>query len=671
MAHRLTTCTFCGVGCGLYLETSGNVVVGAYPSVSHPTNQGRICVRGWHVHEIASSPERLTSPLIRKNGKLQEASWEEVLAFLADRLTEIRLRYGADSLAFINSPRCSNEEAYLLQKFARCVVGTNNVDHGAGVFCNNSIPALLEMLGVPASTNSIGELAQSDVIVVDGVDLARRMPTIGGAVVRAKLKGAQLIVIGTRRHRISENASLFLQIRPGTDVLLYGAMAKVIDDRGLMNLPFIRTRCREYQAFRTQIREYDLLEAAEACGVPAEQIEAAAIAYARAKAAALLYSTGAEARHNDSIQAIVNLVLLTGNLGRPGAGLFALTEQNNLQGVCDLGMLPDHLPAYSKLDDVSARGVFEQAWQTTLPAMPGLSTRRVMASDRIKALWLSRYDPVSAGLVCDASDLLHRFELVVAQHPFLPDAAPAVDVLLPTTAFSEERVSFTSTDRRIQLAEKVIEPVAGPMPVWQQITLLARLMGTEWPYRSSAEVMREIGEVVPFYSGADYDNLARDYGRQWPCTKDRPLGTPTLFADSTDGRRFKFVPVPKPAPTPVSKEFPLTLLGGYSLYYWNQDVLIRHSETLNREYRILSLDYPKGFVEMNPEDAKALGIRDGEKVRLHTPRASVVSTARLTPEARSGTVYVPAFVRNVEEQIVGGAADSARLVPVRVEREAG
>src|SRR5271157_235541 len=232
VAQKRTTCTFCGVGCGLYLETSGNQIVGAYPSVSHPTNAGRLCVRGWHVHEVASSPDRLKKPLLKKNGRFQEVTWEEALGFIATRLKEIRGQHGPDALAFLNSPRCSNEEAYLLQKLARAVIGTNNVDHGTGVYCNNSIDVLLEMIGVPATTNSVEELAVSDVIVVDSVDLARQLPTIGGVVIRAKLNGAKLVVIDTRRHRVAESADIFLQIKPGTKTFLYGAMAKVIQDRG-------------------------------------------------------------------------------------------------------------------------------------------------------------------------------------------------------------------------------------------------------------------------------------------------------------------------------------------------------------------------------------------------------------------------------------------------------
>jgi len=672
VAQKLTTCTFCGVGCGLYLETAGNQVIGAYPSISHPTNAGRICLRGWHGHEIASSPDRLKVPLLKKNGRFEEASWDDALSFVASRLMEIRDRYGPDSLAFLNSPRCSNEEAYLLQKFARTVIGTNNVHHGTGVYCNNSIDVLLEMLGVPATTNSISELSQSDVILVDGVDLARRMPTLGGVVLRAKLSGAKLIVVGTRRHRLVENADLFLQIKPNAEALLYGAIAKVIVDRGLENLPFIQARCQNHDEFLAQIRNYDLLEAAEGCGVEASLIEAAAIAYAQAKSAALLYSTSMEERTQDSIRAVVNLALLTGNLGKKGAGLFALAEQNNLQGVCDMGMLPDRLPGYRPVADEAARAEMEDAWQARIPPTPGLSARAIFASrqkNQVRALWLSRYDPVSASL-SDVEDSLSQFELIVVQHLFMNETAEHAHVVLPTSAYGEECVSFTNTERRIQLAEQVVEPIAGLTPAWEQLTRIARLMGVPWSYRSAAEVMEEISRVVPFYSGVSYENLSREYGRQWPCTKDRPLGTSFLFAEADGHKKFHFVPVPKPAPSAITaKDFPLTLVCGSSLYYWNQNVLIRHSETLRREYCILLTDYPQGFVEIHPDDAQALGIRDGTAIRLNSEKGSAISTARVTPEVRRGTMFVPYFEHELEKQILGGSREGAALVPVAVQKE--
>ena len=658
----------------MYLEAVGNQIVGAYPSMSHPTNEGRICVRGWHVHEVASSLDRLKSPLLKVDGQFREVSWDEAIGFIAGRMKEIRARHGPDALAFLNSPRCSNEEAYLLQKLARAVIGTNNVDHGTGVYCNNSINVLLDMLGVPATTSSISELAHSEVIVVDGVDLARQLPTIGGAVLRAKLAGAKLVVIDSRRHRVAESADFFLQLKPGTEPVLYGAMAKVIVDRGLMNLPFIKAHCRGYEEFLARVRDYDLLAAAESCGVAAEQIEAAALAYARARSAAILYSTGIEARDAAPVEAIVNLALLTGQLGKEGAGIFALTEHNNLQGVCDMGVLPDRLPGYRKIADDGARAEVEAVWGVQLPAKPGLASRSLLADrgkGQVRALWLCRYDPVSTAFFGDAANVLQQCELVVAQHLFLTESARYAHVVLPTTAFGEERVTFTNTERRIQLAEQVIEPLPGTSPAWQQLTQVARALGADWKYDSAADVMDEIGTVVPFYSGANYANLAAEYGRQWPCTKDRPLGTRSLFAEGLPAGGFKFMPITRDIQVTAPADYPLTLVFGHSLYYWNQNVLIQHSETLKREYRMLLLDYPEGFVEMNPDDAKQLGIRDGEKIRLHAAGGSAVTAARVTPEVRRGAVFVPYFVRQVQQQIRGTTENGVQLIPVRVVKEAG
>ncbi len=670
MAHTLTTCTFCGVGCGIYLETSGDRVVGAYPSVSHPANQGRICLRGWHVHEIATSQERLKAPLIRKNGTLQEVSWDEAFAFIIDRLTAIRQRFGPDAIAFLNSPRCSNEESYLLQKFARAVIGTNNVDHGTGVYSNNSINVLSDMTGVPASTNSLSELNQSQAIIVDGVDLVRRMPTLAGRVIRAKVHGAKLIVVGTRRHRVAENADIFVQIKPRTEAMLYGAMAKVIVDRGLVNLAFVRERCSNYEALLQELQDYDLLSAAEACGATPEVIEEAALAYAKAKSAALLYSASMEERSEDSIRAVVNLALLTGNLGKKGSGIFALAEQNNLQGVCDMGMLPDRLPGYRLVTDPLARRTLEDIWSAKLPATPGLATRSLFSSNGqspVKALWLCRSDPRSTAFR-DIAPSLEHFDFIVVQHLYMIDSAQYAHVILPTSAFGEEQVSFTSTERRIQLAAKVVDPPAGLTPVWEQIAHIARRMGADWDYRCAADVMDEICEVVPLYGGADYENLAREYGRQWPCTKDRPLGTPFLFAENGNGSRFRLVPVRKPSSRPITKEFPHTLVFGHSLFYWNLNVLIGHSETLRREYRALWLDYPEGFVEINDQDAKQLGIRDGETIRLVAATGLAKAAARVTPEIMPGIVYIPYFMHELQRRIIGDTRND--LVPGRIEKEA-
>jgi predicted molibdopterin-dependent oxidoreductase YjgC len=673
MPHTLTTCTFCGVGCGLYLETAGNRIQGAYPCLSHPTNRGRLCVRGWHVNEVASAPDRLTHPLVRRNGEFHEIGWDEAFALFAERLTAIRDRHGPEAVGFLCSPRSGNEESYLLQKFARCLVGTNNLDHGMGAFRHNSIDILLEMLGVPATTTTLRDLDDSDVILVSGVDLGLQLPTIGGRVIRAHLKGTRLLVIDPRRHRLAEHADCFLQLRPGTDTVLYGAMAKIIVDRGLADSRFIKAHCRNLEPFFEALHGYDLLWAADTCGLTPEAIEEAALLYGRARAATTLFSTGIEARGAGPVQAMVNLLLLTGNLGKPGAGLVALAEHNNLQGVCDMGMLPDRFPGYVPMGDAVGRARLETLWGARLPAAAGLNAQALLRTGSgLKALWLCRHDPVLAS-AAEVASVLKQLEFVVVQHPFLSETAKHAHLVLPVAAFGEEQVTFTNTERRIQLVAQAVEPRGGVTPAWRQIATLAAAVGAPWRYESAAAVMDEIGQAVPAYAEAGYANLARDYGRQWPCTHDKPLGTRDLFEDGFPDRRLCFAALPRPGALPcASLEYPYVLSFGHSLYYWHQNVLVQHSETLKREYGILLLDYPDGFVDVNDLDARALEIRDGARIRLVAADGSAVTTARVAPEVRRGMIFVPYFLREVREQILGATAalpGSTRTpVCVRIER---
>jgi predicted molibdopterin-dependent oxidoreductase YjgC len=658
----------------VFFETAGREITGCYPSWSHPTNEGRLCVRGWHVYEVASSPDRLKQPLIRKNDKLVPAGWDEAYDLIAKRLREIRDKHGPDAIGFLNSARSANEDGYILQKLARAVIGTNNVDHGTSIYRFNTVDVLLDMLGMAAATNSIGELSKSDVIVVNGIDLGQQLPTIGGRVIRAKLDGARLIVVDPRSSRVAEHADIFLQINPGSEPFLYGAIAKIIVDRGLMNLDFIQKSCRDYDKFLANIESFDVRLAASRCGVAVEAIQQAALIYGRAKSAAMLYSTGAEARGKESIQSIVNLALLTGNLGREGTGILPLAEHNNLQGGCDVGVSPAFLPGYRPVTDASARAEIGKLWGCNLPAKDGLDVSGMLhPNSPLKALWLDRHNPVVSATYGDARVALKKMEFVVLQNLFMTRTAELAHVVLPTAAFGEEDVTFTNTERRIQLATKVAEPPAGLTSAWQQMVRVANFMGAQWNYPSAASVMEEIGRAIPSYEGATYENLSHSYGRQWPCTKNQPLGTQFLFEKREAGRPiFKFVPVqPSTEPACASAEYPFALMFGHSLYYWHQNTLVQHSETLKREYGILLLDYPQGFVEIHPDDAKELKVRDGGKIRLVTPMGSVTTFARVTPEVKHKMIYVPYFLQQISLQLLGEPrmADRSgpRAVCVRLE----
>lgn len=674
MAHPSSTCTFCGAGCGLHLETQAGRIVGVYPSRSHPASQGRLCVRGWHVHEISSAPDRLRHPLLRDGGDLVEVSWDEALAFLVERLRAVVARHGPEAVALFCSPRCSNEEAYLLQKLGRAVIGTPHVDHGAGVYANNSVDVLTRVLGCPAATGAIADLDRSEVILVDGLDLARQLPTVAGRVIRARLRGAHLIVMGERSHRVAEHAEHFLQIRPGTEARAYAALAKVIVDRGLHDREFLRDRCRDADAFLAAVREVDLVGAAKACGLEPAQLEEAALAFGRARTAAILYST-ASPRPPEVIEALVDLSLLTGNVGRPGGGVYPLAEHNNLQGVCDVGMLPDRLPGYRPVSSAAGRAEVERRWGTALPDGPGLSAAAVFSAPGptpIRALWLTRYDPVGTATAPGTARALEACELVVVQHVFRTETARHAHLILPTTAFGEEEVTFTSTERRVQLAAQAVAPPPGVAPAWMQLAQVANALGARWSYPTAARVMDEIAELVPFYSGLSHAALSRDHGRQWPCTPERPGGTRTLHEACGREGPFLLTPPPaRPAGPPDDRDYPLTLVFGHSDHYWNQNVLVQHSETLRREHRFLLLDHPDGFVELNPEDARGLGVREGERVRVVSAEGAAVTDARITPEVRRGAVFAPFFASQVQTLVHRSDPEAPALLPVRIEKEVG
>jgi len=452
-------------------------------------------------------------------------------------------------------------------------------------------------------------------------------------------------------------------------------MAKVIVDRGMFDAPFLKAHCRNADAYLETIHAYDVLWAADACGVAPGLIEEAAIAYGKARTAAILFSTGVEASGSEAIQALINLALLTGNIGKEGGGVFALTEHNNLQGVCDMGMLPNRLPGYTPVTDDAGRRSFEVLWGVPLPGKVGQGAEQMLGrhgKGAVRALWLCRHDPVMAASA-DATAVLRQLDLVIVQHPFLTETAKYAHIVLPVAAFGEEQVTFTNTERRIQLVGKAVDPPPGLAPAWRQIVEVANVLGAGWDYVSSADVMREIGRTVPSYAAAGYENLARDYGRQWPCTSDKPLGTRFLFEEGVTGQPFTLAPIPRPSRPPcASEDYPFTLCFGHSLYYWHQNVLIQHSETLKREYQILLLDYPEGFVDINEEDAKRLEVRDGSRVRLVGVTGVAVTSARVTREVKSGMIFVPYFLREVREQLLGEAAHSSRSdrlpICVRLER---
>jgi len=617
--------------------------------MSHPANLGRICVRGWHVHEVASSPDRLHKPLVRKNGELVPVGFAEAYDYIAAQLSKIKQQHGADAIGFLNSARCSNEDSYIFQKFSRTIIGTNNVAQGTSLYRSATVDVLRSMIGTPAATNPISDIFKSKVIILNELDIGQQLPTIGGHIIRAKLDGAKLIVVGQRRHRVVEHADIFLNIKPDTEGCLYAAMAKIIVDRGLVDLDFIRAHCSQYNEFVKNIQSFDILYAANRCDIDPALIEQAAIMYAQNTPGMLLYAAGSENIGAGTLAAMVNLVLLTGNIGKEGSGIMPLAEHNNEQGCCDMGMLPKYLPGYVPVNDAAAKSRIEKVWNAKVPEAPGIDAIAMFSQPtKLKAIWLDRHNPVVSASYRDAGEVLKNMEFVVLQNLFLTKTAQHAHVVLPVVAYGEEDVTFTSTERRIQRAVKAIEPPTGLVSAWQQVAEVAKRMGAKWNYTKSSDVLEEVTKIVPDYAGVTQAGLDRDYGLQWPCTHEHPLGAARLFTKVNQSQQFIFGPALGSVPQDTAQpDFPFILSFGHSQYYWHQNTLIRHSETLKREYGILLLDYPEGFVEINDDDAKTLSIRDSQRIRIASAGGEALTCARVTSEVRRGIVFVPFFLQDV------------------------
>lgn len=671
MPHILTTCTYCGVGCGVYLTTDGVRITGVFPSSSHPCNKGRLCIRGWHLHELAMSPHRMYRPLVRKNGTLEPVSWIEAFAFIHKKLNECISKYGPSSIAFYTGPRSSNEDAYLLQKFARVIIGTNNVDHGAGAYSNASLDILMEMMGIPGSTASIEDIMKAEVILIDEIDLAKQLPTIGGWILHAKDHGIKIISVNPRLDVISKQADIHLNLRPGTELWLYGAIGKFLIEKNFVNHEFLTQYCDNVEVAIKAFLEFDISKASKVCDIPSERIEEAATILGKANRIIVMYSTGLEVREPNGLRALLNLVLLRGGVGRSGAGILALTEHCNLQGTCDVGALPRFFPGYRSVKDLEARKEFERIWKIRLSPDFGISAQECFQEGEktpIKAVWLLRYDPMIASTLLKVEEALAEMELVIVQDLFPTRLLDYATVVIPTPAFGEEEGTFTNTERRVQKLSKAKEPPFEIIPAWKVLTKLADLWGHSWRYEKAADVFDEIKRVVPFYAGIDYYNLSTPYGVRWYHGIEN-FQEPQACVDFNKKLRMSRISVPF-IEVDAGQDYPFALVFGRHIYYWNLDPYVQNSETLKREYRVLLLDYPDGFVELHPKDALQIGVKDGQRVKIISPMRDVETVVRITEEVRPGTIYVPFYVREVVKGIWkdnGEIGSLTRPIFVRVE----
>jgi formate dehydrogenase alpha subunit len=659
-----TICPYCGCGCTLVLNVHDNRVVNVTGEPGLGVSKGLLCVKGRFGADFIAHEERLTQPLIRTDGELVPATWDEALDLVARRFEEVREHDGPDALAGLSSAKTTNEENYLMQKFMRAVVGTNNVDHCARLCHASTVAGLARAFGSGAMTNSIRDFEVTDAVFVIGSNTTECHPIIGAAIKRAVVhRGAELIVADPRAIELTEFAAVHMQQKGGTDVALVNGMMNAILEEGLQDAEFIAERTEGFDELRKAVEPYTPEMAAKITGVPAEKIREAARLYARAEAASIVYSMGItqHTTGTDNVLSLANLAMLTGNVGKAGAGVNPLRGQNNVQGACDLGALPNVYPGYQKVDDETAREKFEKAWDATLSPTPGLTVVEIMnaaAEGRVKALYVMGENPMlSDPDVNHVEEALRNLDFLVVQDIFLSETAELADVVLPAALFAEKEGTFTNTDRHVQRLRKAVEAPGEACPDWEILSDLARRMGYEMSYPDPAAIQDEIASLTPIYGGITYDRLETG-GLQWPCPDREHPGTPFLHKGTFTRGLGKFHPVEFAPPKELPDEgYPFVLSTGRILQHFHTGTMSRRSEVLDRLVSV-------GAIEVHPEDAERLGIEDSQPVRVASRRGRIEIPARVTERVAPGTCFLAFHYREAPaNRLTIAALDPVAKIP--------
>jgi formate dehydrogenase alpha subunit len=635
-----TTCGYCGVGCVMDVNVKDNQIVKITSDAGIVPNDGNLCVKGRFGYEFVNHPDRLKNPLIRKNGKFVDATWEEAYDLVVSRLKEINAKYGSDSLGFVSSSRCTNEENYLMQKLARGVFGTNNVDQCARTCHAPTVAGLAMAFGSGAMTNSIEEIAHADVLFLIGANPTEAHPVIGYQMVKAARNGAKVVVADPRKIWFTKVAKVHLQLRPGTDIALLNSMMNVIITEDLHNKDFIRYRTEGFEELKEKVMKYPPEAVEKICEVPASYIREAARIYATGKKCGTFYTLGITEHTcgTDNVLSCANLAMLCGNVGRESVGVNPIRGQNNVQGSCDMGALPNVFPGYQKVTDTEVNQKFEKAYGRSIPDNPGYTTTETLekaVEGKIKAIYVMGED-----LMMSEPDLNHvraaleNLEFLVVQDIFMCETAKFADIVLPGASFLEKDGTFTNTERRVQRVRKAIEPVGNSRADWHILVELMNLLGYHQKFGSPSQVWDEMAALTPMFAGINYRRIDR-VGIQWPCPSCDHPGTKYLHKECFIRGKGKFHAIEHTPPAEVTDtEYPLILSTGRVLYHYNVGTMTRRSAGISQKLS-------DNFVEINPLDAEKIGVGDSKEVRVQTRRGELVVRAVVTDKVKSGTVWMP------------------------------
>jgi len=657
-----TTCPYCGVGCQLELNVKDNEIVKVTTNRDN-VNRGQTCVKGKFGLDFVTNEDRLTKPLMKVDGEFKEVSWDEAFDTVAKRFGKIKEEYGGEAAAGLSSAKCTNEENYLMQKFMRAVMGTNTVDHCARLCHSSTVAGLAKSFGSGAMTNSINEIENADTIFVTGSNTTEAHPVIALRVKKAQKNGGKLVVADPRKIDLVKYADLWLQHKPGTDVALLNGLMHVIIRDGLLDEEYIENRTENFSAVEDIVEKYTPEYVSEITTVPAEDIVKAAHMYGEAERASILYAMGITQHTSgtDNVLSIACLAMLTGNVGKESTGVNPLRGQNNVQGACDLGALPNVYPGYQAVDDPEINKKFEEAWGVELSDEVGYTVTEIfdaIEEDKVKALYVMGENPVLSDPDSNhIREALEDAEFVVVQDIFMSETAEYADVILPAASFAEKDGTFTNSERKVQRVRKAIDPVGETKADWEIFTELANRMGYDWDYNHPSEITDEIASVSPIYGGIRYDRIEED-GLQWPCLDYDHSGTMYLHEGEFARGLGQFNPAEyMPPQEEPDKDYPYVLTTGRRLFHF-------HTGTMSRNAEALDAHYPEELMEMNIADAEKLGVGEGDKVKVSSRRGTVESKVTISERVPEGLVFMSFhFAESAANVLTNPALDPVAKIP--------
>ena len=637
-----TVCTYCGVGCSFNIWTKDRHILKVQP-LDGPTNGVSTCIKGKFGWDFVNSPDRLTKPLIRENGKFREASWDEALDLVTRKFAEIKAKNGSDSLAFVSSSKCTNEESYLMQKLARAVIGTNNMDNCSRYCQAPATQGLFRTVGYGGDSGSIDDIENAGLVLIIGSNTAESHPVLATRVKRAhKLRQQKLIVSDLREHEMAKRADLFLRPKPGTDIVWLSAVSRYLLDNGLADTKFLAQWVNGLEEYKKSLAPFTMEFASRTCGLSEDPLKKVAHMIAEANGVCVLWAMGVtqHAMGSDTSTAISNLLLITGNYMKTGSGAYPLRGHNNVQGASDHGAMPNVLPGYQSVDDPEVRSRFEASWKVQLPSTKGLDNHEMIEAiyeGKVKAMYMFGEEmsivDSNANFVGDG---LSKLDFFVVQDIFFSATCHFADVVLPASPSLEKEGTFTSTERRIQRLDQVFEPLEGSRPDWRIIQDIANRLGANWEYQHPSEIYREIAALTPLFAGVTYERLEGFKSLQWPVAADgtdQPLLYTKGFA-FPDGKARLFPLIHSEPTDQPNAEFDLHL---------NNGRLLEHFHEGNLTYRVAGIreKTPDTFVEISPELAKQRGIQSGTWVQLTSRYGQVRVRALVTDRVQGKQLYMP------------------------------